>query len=96
MGWAFALHLCHEAVSCVAATAAGSLSCGLLRERSPAPALRPGAAALGVYVDNVYAIGGRAGDSGVCLRTFEDACGDASIQIHAEGDEEKRFEIIGN
>ena len=57
MGWSWALHFCHTAVSHVARFAEGISADDVIQEKKPAPRVRPGCPALGIYVDNVYSIG---------------------------------------
>ena len=95
MGWAFALHFCHEAVARIASDAVSASCCGLLRERSVAPSLSPGSAALGVYVDNVFSIGAGAGDSEAVLNLFAAACDREDVAIHTEAVGEESLELLG-
>ena len=60
MGWTWALHFCNEGtVSCL--EEAGGTA--VLRDKEPAPHLGPGRPLGAVYVDNLTAVGGGAGDA---------------------------------
>lgn len=53
-----------EIVSYQCLQACGLSDNRLIRDKHPAPSVEPGAPPLGIYVDNVHAFGGKAGDAG--------------------------------
>ena len=97
MGWSWGLHFCHESVSYLAASAARGVpgACPLLRERHPAPEPRPGVAALGVYVDNVYSIGISTGDSSLLVARFVDRASSSGVAVHWEHRDAEVADILG-
>ena len=84
MGWSWALHFCHTAVSHLARFPSGIATEATIQERAPAPSVAAGRPALGIYVDNVYSIGCRVGDSLTMVSKFVEEADRRSLRIHWE------------
>ncbi|CAK0838714.1 unnamed protein product [Prorocentrum cordatum] len=94
MGWSWALHLANEAVSFLASKSAVCPR-SLVRERTPAPALRVGQAVSGVYVDNFTTIAGDRLGAEDSIERFRRAAAEAGIGTHVDGDVGVVFESLG-
>ncbi|CAK0875589.1 unnamed protein product, partial [Prorocentrum cordatum] len=94
MGWSWALHLANEAVSFLASKSAVCPR-SLVRERTPAPALRVGQAVSGVYVANFTTIAGDRLGAEDSIERFRRAAAEAGIGAHVDGDVGVVFESLG-
>ena len=63
MGWSWALWIAQEVISHQCLVAVNGNSSELVKDKHPAPPILPGAAPLGIYVDNVHCFGGRRQDA---------------------------------
>ena len=63
MGWSWALYFAQEIICEQCLKACGAPASDLIRDKNPPPTIRPQAAALGVYVDNVHSFGGNSNDA---------------------------------
>ena len=63
MGWSWALYFAQEIVSEQCRIASGAEPGELVRDKTMAPLVSPGKAAIGVYVDNVHTFGGTSQDA---------------------------------
>ena len=95
MGWSWALHFCHTAVSHIARCPEDIAADAVIQEKRPAPPVRPGQPALGVYVDNVYSIGCRVGDSLRLVAGFVEESGRRSLRVHWECEDAEEAPILG-
>ena len=64
MGWSWALFLANEIVSYQASLSSARPGEDEVRDRRPAPPVKPGLPVVGIYVDNVHTFGGQYGDAG--------------------------------
>ena len=95
MGWSWALHFCHTAVSHLARYERNIPATSVIQERVPAPRVAPGVPALGVYVDNVYSIGCRVGDSLKMVSSFVEEGDPRSLRTHWECKDSEEATILG-
>ena len=95
MGWSWALHFCHSAVSHIARTVDKIDPESVIQERRPAPIVRPGRPALGVYVDNVYSIACQATDSLRLVGHFVEESGRRQLRVHWEYEDAGEANILG-
>jgi hypothetical protein len=67
MGWSWALYFAQEIISHQCLLAVDQPEKVLIRDKHPAPAVRPNTPVLGVYVDNVHSFGGKQGEAAECM-----------------------------
>ena len=72
MGWSWALFMAQEIISHQCLLALGGDSQQLIRDRSRAPAVKPGCNPVGVYVDNVDIFGGTGGESSAAMARVQE------------------------
>ena len=94
MGWSWALHFCHQLVRHLAVSGSGVPDLEVVAERSPAPLVSGERPALGIYVDNVYAVGARLGDSSRLVASFVKEAARQEVAVHIEGEEELIGEVL--
>ena len=95
MGWSWALHFCHTAVSHMARHRFGIPEDAVIRERCPAPDFAPGKPALGIYVDNVYSIACAVGDSLKMVASFVGESGERCFRTHWECQDSTEATVLG-
>ena len=95
MGWSWALHFCHSAVSHLARLRQGIQASDTVQERTPAPSLLPSQPALGSYVDNVYSIGCAIGDSLKMVASFVAESDSRGLRLHWEHQDDVDATVLG-
>ena len=95
MGWSWALHFCHSAVSHLARLRQNIPVEATVRERSPGVQISPGQPALGIYVDNVYSIGCAVGDSLRMVTDFVDVGNERQLRTHWECKDATEATVLG-
>ena len=68
MGWSWALWMANEIICHQSLLAVGGSEANLVRDKKPAPHIKPTQPPLGVYVDNIHAFGGLEGEGGATMR----------------------------
>ncbi|CAK0809347.1 unnamed protein product, partial [Prorocentrum cordatum] len=95
MGWAWALYFAQEAVTQQVRRSAADGDRQLLRDKRPAPLLRPGRPLAAVYVDNFTGVGGSAVDAEHGVRAFEERAAEAGLALHAADVAVEELESLG-
>jgi hypothetical protein len=82
MGWSWSLYFCQSAFEYQASLLNPRGAMGMFREHQPAPIIKPGAPASGLYVDNFNVLGGSRDDVSKSIENFTDALAQHGIGTH--------------
>ncbi|CAK0895889.1 unnamed protein product [Prorocentrum cordatum] len=95
MGWAWALYFAQEAVAHQVRRSTADGDRQLLRDKRPAPLLRPGRPLAAVHVDNFTGVGGSAADAELGARAFEERAAEAGLALRAADVAVEELESLG-
>ncbi|CAK0825870.1 unnamed protein product [Prorocentrum cordatum] len=94
-GWAWALYFAQEAVTQQVRRSTADGDRQLLRDKRPAPLLRPGRPLAAVYADNFTGVGGSAADAELGVRAFEERAAEAGLALRAADAAVEELESLG-